>query len=180
MARNLIPSDTTIKAVRPGDPRRRLSDGGGLFLLLYVKGGAHGWRFDYHFAGKRKMLSLGTYPDTSLAIARRKADAARALVAQGLDPSRQRKADKVAQIEAQAVEQRKAQGLPPLEGFETIAREWFAVKRGGWGVEAEATRQASRGELRRFQALWQLKAGGDGRLAKPREAEKAGDAARPG
>jgi hypothetical protein len=81
MARHLIPSDTTIRTVKPGDPRKRLSDGDGLVLLLFVNGsGEHGWRFDYCFGGKRNMLSLGTYPDTTLAIARRKADAARHLL----------------------------------------------------------------------------------------------------
>lgn len=47
MARNLISSDTTIRNIKPGDPRRRVSDGDGLYLLLFVKGGAHGWRLDY-------------------------------------------------------------------------------------------------------------------------------------
>ena len=42
MARYLIPSDATIKAVRSGDTRKRLTDGDGLYLLLFVKGGAHG------------------------------------------------------------------------------------------------------------------------------------------
>ena len=77
MARYLIPSDASIRAIKPGDPRKRLTDGDGLVLLLFVKPDAHGWRFDYHYAGKRNMLSLGKYPDTTLAIARRKADAAR-------------------------------------------------------------------------------------------------------
>ena len=67
MPRNLIPSDATIRAIKPGDPRMRLSDGDGLVLLLFVKGGAHGWRFDYRFGGKRNMISPGTYPDTTLA-----------------------------------------------------------------------------------------------------------------
>lgn len=38
MALHLISSATTLKAIKPGDPRRRLSDGGGLYLLLFVKG----------------------------------------------------------------------------------------------------------------------------------------------
>ena len=42
MARNLITSDTTIRNIKPGDPRKRLNDGEGLHLLLFVKGGAHG------------------------------------------------------------------------------------------------------------------------------------------
>lgn len=62
MAKNLIKGDTSTKAIKPGDPRKRLSDADGLYLLLFVKGGAHGWRFDYSHEGKRKTLSLGTYP----------------------------------------------------------------------------------------------------------------------
>jgi Arm DNA-binding domain len=132
MARNLIPSDATIKAIKQGHPRKRLSDGDGLLLLLFVKGGSHGWRFDYRIEGKRKMLSLGTYPDTSLAAARRKAEAARELVAESFDPSKKLQPEKAANVQARAVEVRREQGLPPLDSFEATAREWFAVKRGGW------------------------------------------------
>jgi len=46
MARELISGDAAIKAVKPGDPRKRLNDGRGLYLLLFVKGGSHGWRLD--------------------------------------------------------------------------------------------------------------------------------------
>ena len=42
----------------------------GLCLLPFVKGCSHGCRFDYRIEGKGKMLSLGTYPDTSLAVTR--------------------------------------------------------------------------------------------------------------
>ena len=42
MARNLIPGDATLRAIKPGDSRRRLSDGDNLYLLLFVGGGAHG------------------------------------------------------------------------------------------------------------------------------------------
>lgn len=132
MARNLISSDTTIKAVRSGDPRKRLTDGDGLYLLLFVKGGSHGWRFDYTFNGRRKTLSLSTYPDTTLATARRKAQDARELVAAGGDPSQQRKLSRAAHEVARTVEVRKSQGLPPLDSFEAIAREWFTVKRDAW------------------------------------------------
>lgn len=84
MAHNLIPSNTTIKALKHGDPRRRLSDGAGLYLLLFVNGGSHGWRFDDSLAGRRKTLSLGTYPTTSLSAARKKAEEARRLVSEGV------------------------------------------------------------------------------------------------
>jgi integrase len=134
MARNLIASDATIKSIRAGDARKRLTDGDGLYLLLFVKGGAHGWRFDYSLHGRRKTISFGTYPDTSLALARRKADSARQLVAEGIDPSQKRKAEKASHVQARVADQREERGLPPLDSFEAIAREWFAIKRDGWAA----------------------------------------------
>ena len=132
MARNLIPSELSIRAVKQGEPRTRLSDGDGLFLLLFAKRGSHSWRFDYRFQGKRNTLTLGSYPDTSLALARRKADAARKLLAEGFDPNQQRKAEREAVVQERAVAERQAQGLPALGTFEAVAREWFAVRRDGW------------------------------------------------
>ena len=99
-------SDTAIRTVKPGDPRKRLTDGKGLYLLLFVKGGAHGWRLDYAIHGRRKTLSLGTYPETSLKLAREKAEEARRLVAAGTDPSDHRKAAK-----AEAQQERQEQKL---------------------------------------------------------------------
>ena len=124
MAKNLIPGDSTLKAIKPGDPRKRISDGEGLYLLLFVKGGAHGWRFDYSHGGKRKTLSLGTYPNTKLAPARQKADEFRRLVAAGTDPSALRQADKAEQHAQAAADAREDQGLPPVNSFEAVAREW--------------------------------------------------------
>ena len=132
MARELIPGDATIKAVKPGDPRNRLNDGGGLCLLLFVKGGSHGWRLNYTVDGRRKTLSLGTYPDTSLALARTKAAKARALVSAGTDPSEARrtaKADCARQLEA---ERRADAGLPAVGSFEAVARQWFETRRADW------------------------------------------------
>jgi hypothetical protein len=91
MAHHLIPSDTTIKAIKREDPRRRLSDGAGLYLRLFVKGGSHGWRFDYSLAGRRNTLSLGPYPKIGLSSARKRAAEAPRLVAAGIDQSNVRK-----------------------------------------------------------------------------------------
>ena len=132
MALHLISSDATIKAIRPGDARKRLTDGGGLFLLLFVKGGSHGWRFDYTFEGRKKTISLGTYPATTLALARRKAEAARRLVAEGFDPSAKRKAERAEHVRANEARHRANEGLPEIDSFEAIAREWYGIKRGGW------------------------------------------------
>ena len=62
----------------------------GLFLLAKPTGA--GWRFKYQHGGKEKLISFGGYPDVSLSRAREKRDAARALVADGIDPSAERKA----------------------------------------------------------------------------------------
>jgi integrase len=134
MARDLIPGDATIKAIKPGDSRKRLNDGDGLYLLLFVKGGSHGWRLDYAIAGARKTLSLGTYPDTGLSLARRKAVDARKLISEGTDPSDARKAGK-----AQAEQRREAErladaGLPAADSFEAVAREWHGTRRDEWSV----------------------------------------------
>lgn len=134
VARNLIASDQTIKAVKPGDPRKRLNDGDGLFLLLFVKGRAHGWRFAYSLHGKRNNLSLGVYPDVGLAQARKNADAARTLVAAGVDPSDARKSDKV-DIERKREADRLADaGLPSADSFEGVAREWYETRKGEWST----------------------------------------------
>ena len=134
MPSSLLKSDTTIRNIKPGDRRNRLSDGEGLYLLLFVKGGAHGWRLDYTIQGKRKTLSLGTYPDTGLKLARIKAGEARELVAAGIDPSDRRKQAKQKQADARDADQRQADGLPGLGSFEEVAREWFDTKRGEWAA----------------------------------------------
>lgn len=132
MARHLIPADKTIKAVKPGDPRKRLNDGEGLFLLLFVKGGAHGWRFAYSLLGKRNNISLGTYPDVSLAQARKFADEARKLVSEGRDPSDTRKADNAETRRKREADKRADAGLPSADSFEAVAREWHNLKRASW------------------------------------------------
>lgn len=132
MAQHLIPSNATIKAVKTGDPRKRLNDGAGLYLLLFVKGGSHGWRFDYSFAGKRKTLSLGTYPLTGLSQARKLADDARQMVRDGTDPSDARQA-KRAEIETQRELAALAEaGIAAPGSFEAVAREWFAKNKSAW------------------------------------------------
>lgn len=126
--------DTTIRNVKRGDPRKRLSDGNGLYLLLFVNGGSHGWRLDYTFNFVRKTISLGTYPRTSLQQARKNALAAQQELAAGVDPSASRKQARAAAQEKKEEEARIASGLPATGSFEAIAREWFRVKHTGWSA----------------------------------------------
>ena len=140
MARDLIPSDKSIKTIKPGDPRRRLNDGDGLHLLLYVKGGSHGWRLAYSLNGARNVLSLGTYPDTGLALARRKANEARKLVSEGADPSNVRKAGKVTAEAKREAERLAEAGLPPSGSFEAVACEWLDTVHGAKVSDGHAER----------------------------------------
>lgn len=53
-------------------------------------------------------------------------------------------------------------------------RETFAERLRGWGIDAEATRQATRGKSRNYQPLWRIKAGEEGRLRTSRAPSKVG------
>jgi integrase len=134
VAKNLIKGDTTIKSIKPGDARKRLTDGDGLYLLPFVNGGSHGWRFDYSHEGRRKTLSLGTYPSTGLSLARQQAETARQLVAAGVDPSAERKAKKARAVEKRERDRRADEGLPPLDSFEHVARAWYETRRHEWAA----------------------------------------------
>lgn len=131
MAKELIKSDNTIKAAKPKAAAYRLPDGSGLYLLIRPDG-KKWWRLDYTHEGKRKTLSLGVYPKTGLALARRNAEAARALLAEGIDPSEDRKATNVQRKEIRETERRLAEGIPLTDSFEAIAREWFDKFSAGW------------------------------------------------
>jgi integrase len=90
-----------IEAAKPRDKPYKISDGNGLYLLVET-GGSKLWRLRYFFDRKEKMLSLGAFPGVKLADARKKRDDARELLAQGIDPSNQRREDKIAAATAAA------------------------------------------------------------------------------
>ncbi len=112
-------TDTAIRKAKPEVRQHKLYDERGLFLLINPKGGKW-WRFKYQFDGKEKLLSLGTYPDTSLKDARERRDEARKQVAAGIDPSEHRKARKTATIARQS------------NSFEVVAREWYGKHAPNW------------------------------------------------
>lgn len=121
-------SDKAIQAAlkvagRSGNSTK-MSDGGGLRLDVQPSGSGW-WRLRYRFGGKEQMLSLGTYPDVPLSLARQRRDEARGLIAAGADPSAARKADKAAQAAQGEAERLAAEGKPGPGTFEAVALAWL-------------------------------------------------------
>ncbi len=87
-------SDLKIRKLKQQDKPYRLSDGWSLYLLVRPSG-SKAWQFRYHFMGKEKLLSLGSYPIVGLANARKKRDEAKQLLSDGIDPSVQKQLDRI-------------------------------------------------------------------------------------
>ena len=87
-------SAVKIDSAKPHDKEYMLSDGQGLHLLV-MPNGSKLWRLRYRFGGKQNGMSLGAYPEISLASARAKRDDARKLVAEGINPLDQKRQDKL-------------------------------------------------------------------------------------
>lgn len=107
-------TDAKLRTLKPKATLYRVTDAAGLVVEVPVSGGLR-WRFRYRFDGKAKMLSLGTYPSVTLAQARLRRDAARATLANGIDPSASRQESKRARSLA----------LAPTPTFSAIAALWL-------------------------------------------------------
>jgi len=104
-------TDFAVRAAKPRERLYKVSDGGGMYLLVSPRGGRW-WRLKYRIDGLEKSMSLGVYPRVSLALARERREKAKDLIEAGIDPSAQRQAEK---------RKRRA-------SFESVAREWLAMK----------------------------------------------------
>lgn len=78
-------SDVKVRNAKPRGTAYKLADAGGLYLFISPSGGRL-WRWNYRLERKCKTMSLGRYPEISLAEAREKHEAARKLLAVGSDP----------------------------------------------------------------------------------------------
>lgn len=109
-------TDVEIRKAKPAEKPLKLTDGGGLYLILRPNG-AKWWRMDYSFGGKRKTLSMGVYPETTLKEAREKLESAKALIKSGYDPSQARREEKIALSH---------------DTFGAVAEDWLARFRSSW------------------------------------------------
>lgn len=108
-----------VKETKPQEKNYKLSDGGGLYLLVTPNGSRY-WRLKYRVAGKEKLLSVGVYPEVSLADARATRDEAKRLIKAGGDPSENKRQEK----------QARHGGVGNT--FEQIAREWYQGRYDRW------------------------------------------------
>lgn len=105
-------SNAQVRAAKPRESVYRLTDGQGLYLLVKPTGRGY-WRYDYRLAGRRLCLALGTYPEVSLAEARREHEAAEALVRAGTDPVAHRRETKA------------TRALTQTETLAAVAEDWI-------------------------------------------------------
>lgn len=111
MPKRIAPlSDMQVNKAKAREKSYTMFDGGGLYLKVTPTGGKL-WRLKYIVEGKNKLISLGTYPEISLARAREKRLEARKQLAEGIDPHL---ADMAARTAAGE------------NSFEAIGREWHA------------------------------------------------------
>jgi integrase len=109
-------TDRTVRNAKGRGTPFKLTDGGGLYLLVRPDGARY-WRMDYRFAGRRGTLSFGVYPNVSLATARENRDAAKKQIATTIDPGAKRKLDKL------------AAKIGAGNTFRVVAEEWLAKQR---------------------------------------------------
>ena len=109
-----------LNALKPKDKAYKLADERGLYIQV-MPNGSKLWRYKYRLHGVEKRLSMGSFPDVSIAAARKGRDDARAFVEAGRDPAIERRQAKlVAQLSAETT-------------FNAVAREFIEQKMVGDG-----------------------------------------------
>jgi integrase len=119
MATNLLSAAECKNANSNGASVRKLPDGDGLYLWVYLDGRKY-WRMRYWQATKEKSLSLGVYPKVGLSDARKKREELRKQLQDDLDPSAERKASNL------------RKKLAAENSFEAVAREWYGKQLHTW------------------------------------------------
>ena len=140
MPQNLL-TDAKVRNAKPQEAPYKLADGGGLFLLVRPNG-ARLWRWKFRLAGKEGLFAVGAFPALGLADARHARDAARALVAQGINPAHQRGEERRANIANAEARRRDTDGA-----FGKVADAWLEDGKTIW---ADGTYRHKRSRVTRF------------------------------
>ncbi|MFV8531440.1 tyrosine-type recombinase/integrase [Ralstonia pseudosolanacearum] len=126
-------TDVAVRKAKPAEKPFKLSDGGGMHLLVKPNG-AKLWRYAFRLHGKEGVYAIGQYPDVSLADARNAHRAARAMVAAGTNPVHARKADREHAAQAKL--------LATLGEFSEVVAGWMEATCSG--LAASSIRQRER------------------------------------
>ena len=124
-------TDTEVRKSKPNEKAYRLSDAGGMYLWVTPAGGKL-WRWAYEHEGKEKLMSFGKYPDVPLALARERHAEARKLLAMGIDPMAQRKAEKTAAKSPPRIPSRPLRAFGSITGRSTRAASMWTQRGGAW------------------------------------------------
>lgn len=113
-------TNVALIALKPLDKPYKRADERGLYIQV-MPTGSKLWRYKYRLHGVEKRLSMGSFPDVSIAEARKRRDEARAFIEAGRDP---------------AIERRQAKLIATLSQgttFNAVAREFIEHKMIGDG-----------------------------------------------
>ena len=115
-------TDVKIRNAKPKPDGKvnKLTDGGGLCLQV-EKAGKY-WRYNYRYIGKQKTLAIGTYPEVGLSLARERHIEARAMLANGVDPSAFKQAEKQKEV------------ILDKNTFSAVSLEWVTKFSENWTV----------------------------------------------
>ncbi len=108
--------DRVIRNAKPTDKIQKLSDGGGLALVIHPNGGKY-WQLNFRFKGKQKTLSIGKYPIISILQARAAREQAKQMLLNGIDPAAAKQEEKANKAAALA------------NTFQSIAMQWHQQKK---------------------------------------------------
>lgn len=144
-------TEAKLRELQPGERAYKVSDGGNGLYVVVSPSGSRSFRYDYRLGGRRETLTIGRHEPVP------------------------RHAHVHISVRA---ESRHGKRLNPRKADLHLWRETFAEKLRDQGIEAEATRQATRGRDRNYDALWRLKAREDGRLRTTRRGTKSTAAAK--
>ncbi len=122
-------TELTIKQAKPREKEYKISDGGGLYLLVHPRGSKY-WRFDFRFFGKQKSSSFGVWPEISLADARITRSEARKKIKDGINPIEEKKEYRRAMREM--MEKVEYEEKLILTTFEKVALEWYRRQDSDW------------------------------------------------
>jgi integrase len=103
-------SEVRIRSTQPREKPYKVFDGGGMYLLVNPDG-SRWWRLKYRFGGRERAISLGVYPTISLKRARERRTEAKSRLADGIDPSQERREEKLSRAVT----------------FELVATEWLEL-----------------------------------------------------